>query len=121
MAMLELCEMAIRHQLTDLAADLCRRTWELALGYAQRKDPALSELMDALEYLDGSMPTHSYTDKSQKHGGGQEIHPSNHPEQDWQGEQRAEHDKVVHFWHIATVKLFDNANQCNIFSNARAY
>lgn len=51
MAMLELCEMAIRHQLTDLAADLCRRTWELALGYAQRKDPALSELMNALEYL----------------------------------------------------------------------
>jgi hypothetical protein len=51
MAMLELCEMAIRHQLTGLAADLCRHTWELALGYAQRKDPALSELMDALEYL----------------------------------------------------------------------
>lgn len=51
MAMLELCEMAIRHELTSLAADLCRRTWELALGYAQRKDPALSELMDALEYL----------------------------------------------------------------------
>lgn len=51
MAMLELCEMAIRHQLTGFAVDLCRRTWELALGYAQRKDPALSELMDALEYL----------------------------------------------------------------------
>lgn len=51
MAMLELCEMAIRHQLTGFAADLCRRTWELALGYAQRKDPALSELMGALEYL----------------------------------------------------------------------
>lgn len=51
MAMLELCEMAIRHQLTDLAADLCRRTWELVLGYAQRKDPALSDLMDALRYL----------------------------------------------------------------------
>lgn len=51
MAMLELCEMALRHQLTGLAVDLCRRTWELALGYAQRKDPALSELMDALEYL----------------------------------------------------------------------
>lgn len=51
LAMLELCEMAIRHQLTDLAADLCRRTWELVLGYAQRKDTALSELMDALDYL----------------------------------------------------------------------
>ncbi|MGK5032893.1 ATP-binding protein [Janthinobacterium sp. MDT1-19] len=51
MAMLELCEMAIRHDIAPLAVDLCRRTWELALGYAQRKDPALSEVMDALEYL----------------------------------------------------------------------
>lgn len=50
-AMLELCEMALRHDLTTLAADLCRRTWELALGYAQRKDSALSDVMDALEYL----------------------------------------------------------------------
>lgn len=51
MAMLELCEMALRHGITALAVELCRTTWELALGYAQRKDPALSEVMDALEYL----------------------------------------------------------------------
>lgn len=51
MAMLELCEVALRHGLTALAEKLCRTTWELALGYAQRKDPALSEVMDALEYL----------------------------------------------------------------------
>lgn len=51
MAMLELCEMAIRHDLTPLAADLCRRTWELVLGYGQRKDPALADVMDALDYL----------------------------------------------------------------------
>lgn len=51
MAMLELCEMAILHDITALAVDLCRRTWELALGYAQRKDSALSDVMDALEYL----------------------------------------------------------------------
>lgn len=51
MAMLELCEMALRHELTALAEKLCRTTWELALGYAQRKDPALSEVANALEYL----------------------------------------------------------------------
>lgn len=56
MAMLELCEMALRHDLTDLAAELCRQTWELALGYAQRKDPALSDVMDALEYLVPAAP-----------------------------------------------------------------
>lgn len=50
-AMLELCEMALRHDLTALAVDLCRRTWELALGYAQRKDSALSDVMNALEYI----------------------------------------------------------------------
>lgn len=50
-AMLELCEMALRHDLAALAVDLCRRTWELTLGYAQRKDSALSDVMDALEYL----------------------------------------------------------------------
>jgi hypothetical protein len=50
-AMLELSEIALRHDLTTLAVDLCRRTWELALGYAQRKDSALSDVMEALEYL----------------------------------------------------------------------
>ncbi|HDR8974580.1 ATP-binding protein [Burkholderia vietnamiensis] len=56
MAVLELCEMALRHNLNSLAADLCRRTWELALGYGQRKDPALSDVMNALEYLQPIAP-----------------------------------------------------------------
>jgi len=51
MACLELCEMALRHKLAKTAAELCRRTWELVLGYGQRKDSALSDVMDALEYL----------------------------------------------------------------------
>nr|WP_299244208.1 NACHT domain-containing protein [uncultured Halomonas sp.] len=51
MACLELCEMALRHNLNVFAANLCRRTWELVLGYSQRKDPLLSDVMDALEYL----------------------------------------------------------------------
>jgi len=56
MACLELCEMALRHLLNPLAADLCHRTWELVLGYGQRKDPALSDVMDALEYLEPIAP-----------------------------------------------------------------
>ncbi|GGX23281.1 ATP-binding protein [Undibacterium macrobrachii] len=56
MAMLELCEMALRHDLKCLATDLCSKTWELALGYAQRKDPAMSDVMDAIEYLIPSSP-----------------------------------------------------------------
>ncbi|CAM2191463.1 protein of unknown function [Paraburkholderia kururiensis] len=55
-AFLELCEMALRHDLKPLAADLCRTTWELVLGYSQRKDPALSDTMDALEYLESISP-----------------------------------------------------------------
>lgn len=53
---LELCEMALRHDLRPLAAALCRRTWELVLGYGQRKDPALSDVMDALDYLEPIAP-----------------------------------------------------------------
>ncbi|MFH0134022.1 NACHT domain-containing protein [Variovorax sp. VaC1] len=53
---LELCEMALRHNLRTLATDACRRTWELAIGYGQRKDPALAEVMDALDYLEPIAP-----------------------------------------------------------------
>jgi len=55
-ACLELCEMALRHDLAPIATDLCRRTWELVLGYGQRKDPTLSDVMDALEYLEPIAP-----------------------------------------------------------------
>ncbi|MEF9900285.1 MAG: ATP-binding protein [Pseudomonas sp.] len=59
MACLELCEMALRHDLTHLAGDLCRRTWELALGYGQRKDPTLSDVMEAMKYLTSIAPEHT--------------------------------------------------------------
>lgn len=51
MACLDLCEMALRHKLEGLARKLCRKTWDLALGYGQRKDSALPDVMDALKYL----------------------------------------------------------------------
>ncbi|MGZ4869072.1 MAG: NACHT domain-containing protein [Halobacteriota archaeon] len=50
-ACLDLCEMALRHDLESLARGLCRKTWDLALGYGQRKDSVLPDVMDALEYL----------------------------------------------------------------------
>ncbi|MCW8208977.1 ATP-binding protein [Verminephrobacter aporrectodeae subsp. tuberculatae] len=56
MAALELCEVALRHGFRPLASDLCRRTWELVLGYGQRKDPALPDVMVALEYLEPLAP-----------------------------------------------------------------
>ncbi len=48
---LELCELSLRHGLAKLAGELCRVTWELVLGYGQRKDPALPDVMDAISYL----------------------------------------------------------------------
>lgn len=51
MACLELCEMALRHALAPLATDLCRRTWDLLLGYGHRRDPTLPDAVEALKYL----------------------------------------------------------------------
>lgn len=48
---LELCEIALEHGLDTVARTLCLMTWDLALGYGQRKDPALPEVMDAIEHL----------------------------------------------------------------------
>lgn len=50
-AALDLCEIALRHDLMGLAESLCRRCWDLGLGYAQRKDPTLAETVEALEFL----------------------------------------------------------------------
>ncbi|WP_080494628.1 ATP-binding protein, partial [Burkholderia ubonensis] len=55
-AILELCEIALLHGSNTLATDLCSETWELALGYGERKDPALSDVLDALEYLQPVSP-----------------------------------------------------------------
>lgn len=51
LACLELCEFALLHELTELGRTLCRMTWDLAIGYGQRKDSVLPDVMDALEYL----------------------------------------------------------------------
>lgn len=48
---LELCEIALIHDLNVDARELCRQTWELTAGYGHRKDPALGDALDAIGYL----------------------------------------------------------------------
>lgn len=48
---LQLCAVAITHNLTSEARELCTQTWELTTGYGHRKDPTLSNTLDAITYL----------------------------------------------------------------------
>lgn len=48
---LQLCAIALAHNLTSEARQLCRQTWELTTGYGHRKDPTLNNTVDAIGYL----------------------------------------------------------------------
>jgi hypothetical protein len=48
---LELCAISVAHNLKEEARELCTQTWELSTGYAHRKDPMLSNTVDAIGYL----------------------------------------------------------------------
>jgi hypothetical protein len=48
---LHLCAIALAHNLTSEARQLCRQTWELATGYVHRKDPTLNNTVEAIGYL----------------------------------------------------------------------
>lgn len=48
---LQLCAIAIPHNLTSEARELCTQTWELTTGYGHRKDPTLNNTVDAIAYL----------------------------------------------------------------------
>lgn len=48
---LQLCAIALAHNLTSEARELCKQTWELTTGYAHRKDPTLNNTVDAIGYL----------------------------------------------------------------------
>lgn len=48
---LQLCSIAITHNLTLDARELCKQTWELTTGFGHRKDPTLSNTVDAIGYL----------------------------------------------------------------------
>lgn len=53
---LQLCAVAITHNLTSEARGLCTQTWELTTGYGHRKDPTLSNTVDAIAYLVDAAP-----------------------------------------------------------------
>lgn len=45
---LQLCAIALAHDLSTSARLLCKQTWELTTGYAHRKDPTLNNTVDAI-------------------------------------------------------------------------
>lgn len=53
---LQLCSIAIKHNLISQARELCIQTWELTTGYSHRKDPTLSNTISAIGYLVDSAP-----------------------------------------------------------------
>lgn len=48
---LQLCAIALAHNSTSEARELCKQTWELTTGYGHRKDPTLNNTVDAIGYL----------------------------------------------------------------------
>lgn len=55
-ALLELCEVALLHDMEAEARELCRLCWDYVLGYIHRKDPTMLSLLDAIEYLADDEP-----------------------------------------------------------------
>lgn len=53
---LQLCGIALTHGLNVDARELCKQVWELTTGYGHRKDPTLSNTLDAIEYLVDASP-----------------------------------------------------------------
>lgn len=56
---LELCEIALLHNLDDKARSFFHKTWALALKYGYHKDLTLCSLVDAIEYLVDVNPAES--------------------------------------------------------------
>lgn len=55
-ALLEMCEIALLHEMDSEARQLCRLCWDYVLGYGHRKDPTMLTLLDAIEYLADDAP-----------------------------------------------------------------
>ncbi len=53
---LQLCAIALAHELKPAARELCRQTWELTTGYSHRKDPTLGNTVQAISYLVEAAP-----------------------------------------------------------------
>lgn len=48
---LQLCGIALIHGFKASSRELCKQTWELTTGYGHRKDPTLSNTVDAVDHL----------------------------------------------------------------------
>lgn len=53
---LQLCGITLTHGLNVCAQELCKQVWELTTGYGHRKDPTLSNTVDAIGYLVDASP-----------------------------------------------------------------
>ncbi|HDF2349271.1 TPA: NACHT domain-containing protein [Klebsiella variicola] len=53
---LQLCGISLAHGLNVSAQELCKQVWELTTGYGHRKDPTLSNTVDAIGYLVDAAP-----------------------------------------------------------------
>jgi hypothetical protein len=53
---LELCEVALMHEMEGESRQLCRLCWDYVLGYGHRKDPAILTLLEAIEHLADDAP-----------------------------------------------------------------
>ncbi|MCC3705552.1 ATP-binding protein [Rouxiella badensis] len=53
---LQLCGITLAHGLNVSAQELCKHVWELTTGYGHRKDPTLSNTVDAIGYLVDASP-----------------------------------------------------------------
>lgn len=53
---LQLCSIALSHGLNVDARELCKQVWELTTGYGHRKDPTLSNTLNAIDYLVDASP-----------------------------------------------------------------
>ncbi|EKN3978467.1 ATP-binding protein [Yersinia enterocolitica] len=53
---LQLCGITLAHGLNVNAQELCKQVWELTTGYGHRKDPTLSNTVDAIGYLVDASP-----------------------------------------------------------------
>lgn len=55
-AFLELAKIAFQHNQLDLFEKCLRKTWDFVLGYGHHKDPAIFDVLKAVEYLSATDP-----------------------------------------------------------------
>lgn len=62
--LLELCEIALMHEMAEEARQLCRLSWDYVLGYGNHKDVTIISLLEAIDYLSDVAPLECRTSLS---------------------------------------------------------